>query len=148
MIKTSLFGLLVAGSTLAAAQTVTPTPATTPVTTPSGTQPATPATPADPATGTAATPATPATPATTDSLAPTEGGTSVDSVVSAEWSTYDANNNQSLSRTEFDKWVTALQSASGGKAPTKGYLTSAFKKADKDNSGGVSQPELVAFLGS
>lgn len=150
MIKKSLFGLLVAGSTMAAAQTVTPTqpaPTSPPSTTPSGTQPATPATPADPATGTAATPATPAVPAATDTATAPEGGT-VESTVSAEWATYDVNSNSQLSRAEFDKWITALQSASGGKAPTRGYLTSAFQKADKDKSGGVSQPELVTFLGS
>lgn len=158
MIKTSLFGLLVAASTAVMAQTA-PAPAPTPgppTTTPSGTQPATPATPAQPAdtasdtTAVPATPATPAAPATTepatDPAAPNAG--TVQSTVDAEWASYDTNNNSQLSRAEFTKWVTALQSASGGKAPTRSYLTSAFQKADADKSGGVSKAELVTFLGS
>ena len=149
MIKTSLFGLLVAASTAVAAQTTQPAPMPAPVaptTTPSGTEPATPAQPADPANDTAAVPATPATPAAKDSTAPNAG--TVQSTVDAEWASYDTNSNSQLSRAEFDKWVTALQSAAGGKAPTRGYLTSAFQKADADKTGGVSKPELVAFLGS
>lgn len=155
MIKSSLFGFLVAGSTAVAAQTVPPAPVPVPgppTTTPSGTQPATPATPAQPTdtvsdtAAVPATPATPATPPTTDSTAPNAG--TVQSTVDAEWASYDTNSNSQLSRSEFNKWVTTLQSAADGKAPTRGYLTSAFQKADADKSGGVSKAELVTFLGT
>lgn len=155
MIKFSLFGLLVAASTSVTAQTspTAPVPAPgAPTTTPNGTQPATPATPAQPAdtasdtAAVPAVPATPATPATKDAAAPNAG--TVQSTVDAEWASYDANSNSQLSRAEFEKWIGALQTAADGKAPTRGYLTSAFQKADADKSGGVSKPELVTFLGS
>jgi len=133
--------------------------------------PADPATPADPTTGTAATPATPATPATgsastpsttgteptsntgatssTDPMAAAEQSTSTaQSVVQADWAKYDTNKNERLSRTEFNKWATDLQTAAGQKAPTRSYLSSAFRKADADKSGSVSQAELETFLGS
>lgn len=172
MIKSTMFGLLLASGTMAVAQTATPpsdplspttttgtTTATQPAppigpsagTTTTPASPAVPATPADPASGNPAIPATPATPAspsansTTDS---TTSGATAESVVSGDWAKYDANANQQLSRTEFNKWVTDLQSAAGGKAPTRGYLTSAFAKADSNKNGSVSQTELTAFLGS
>jgi hypothetical protein len=69
-------------------------------------------------------------------------------VVQADWAKYDTNKNDGLSKTEFNKWVSDLQAAAGQKAPTKSYLSSAFRKADKDKSGSVSQTELQTFLGS
>lgn len=148
MIKHALFGLLIATSTAAVAQTTQPAtdspPPNTPVTTPSGTTPATPATPADPATGTAATPATPAVPGGSETAAPTD----VAGIVAAEWASYDVDSNKQLSKAEFTKWITTLQSANGGKAPTSAYLNGAFRSADTNKSGGVSEQELVKYLGS
>jgi hypothetical protein len=177
MIKSAIFGLLLAGSTAGYSQTTTQpttdplsptttatttqttaTPTTT-TTTPSGTTPAIPAqpaSPADPATGTpatpatSATPATPATPADTATQPATEPAAPTDAagIVAADFSKYDKNSNKQLSRTEFTKWVTDLQTASGNKAPTRTYLSGAFTTADKNKSGSVSQEELVAFLSS
>lgn len=148
MIKQALFGLLLASSTAAVAQTTQPATdplaPSTPVTTPSGTAPATPATPADPATGTAATPATPAVPGGSETAAPTDAA----GIVAAEWASYDVDSNKQLNKAEFGKWITTLQSASGGKAPTSAYLTGAFRSADTNKSGGISEAELVKFLGS
>lgn len=148
MIKHALFGLLLASSTAAVAQTTQPATDPlapgTPVTTPSGTTPATPATPADPATGTAATPATPAVPGGSETAAPTDAA----GIVAAEWASYDVDGKKQLSKAEFTKWITTLQTAAGQKAPTTGYLNGAFRSADTNKSGGVSEAELVKFLGS
>lgn len=158
MIKHALFGLMLAGSTAAVAQSTQPTtdplaPSTPSTSTPSGTSPATPAvpaTPADPATGTSATPATPATPAIPSETAATQPAAPTDAagIVAADWATYDANSNKQLSRAEFGKWVTALQTSATNKAPTQAYLSEAFKTADTNKSGGVSRDELVKFLTS
>lgn len=158
MIKHALFGLMLAGSTAAVAQSTQPTtdplaPSTPSTTTPSGTAPATPAvpaTPADPATGTEAAPATPATPAAPAETTATQPAAPTDAagIVAADWASYDANGNKQLSRAEFGKWVTALQTSATNKAPTQAYLSEAFKTADANKSGGVSQDELVKFLTS
>jgi len=170
MIKTAIFGLLLAGSTAAFAQSTTTTDPLAPGSASTGNastgtttanQPATPATPATPAipaasAGTATTPAVPASPATpsdsatttTTTTTTTDGAVTAESVVKTDWSKYDANSNEALSRTEFNKWVSDLQAAAGSKAPTRGYLTSAFQKADSNKNGAVSQTELQTFLGS
>lgn len=155
MIKTAIFGLLLATSSAGLAQSTgqpaaDPLSPATPMTTPSGTTPATPAvpaTPADPATATPATPATPAEPATpaapaTETAAPADTAT----IVSTDWAKYDTNNNKQLSRAEFNKWVTTLQTAAGQAAPTRSYLNGAFRQADANKSGGISEQELVSFL--
>ena len=113
---------------------------------PSGVQPADPATPADPSTGTPATPATPASPSQGATADTQTGGDAVATTVETDWAKYDANSGGTLSRTEFNKWVTDLQTTANNKAPTRGYLTSAFRKADADKNGSVSKEELQTFL--
>jgi hypothetical protein len=79
----------------------------------------------------------------------------VKEVVEAEFPTYDADKNASLSKVEFTKWVTALREksdASQGKtekmpAPEMAkWTTSAFAAADKDKSKKVTKEEMMAFL--
>lgn len=119
------------------------TPTDQTMTAPSGTQPAM---PADPSTSTPATPAVPGSDAAGATSAEQAGGDAVATTVEADWAKYDANNGGTLSRTEFNKWVTDLQTAANNKAPTRGYLTSAFRKADADKNGSVSKEELQTFL--
>ncbi|WP_205479595.1 hypothetical protein [Sphingomonas arenae] len=127
--------------------TAQPAPTEQSTTTPSGVQPAQPATPADPSTSTSATPATPASPAQQDAATGEQGGgDAVATTVEADWAKYDTNSGGTLSRTEFNKWVTDLQTAADKKAPTRGYLNSAFRKADSDKNGNVSKEELQTFL--
>ncbi len=130
---------------------VTTTTATQPTstdqtTTPSGVQPAQPATPADPSMSTPATPATPASPAQGAATGDQAGTDTVATTVEADWAKYDTNSGGTLSRTEFNKWVTDLQTAANSKAPTRGYLTSAFRKADANKNGSISKEELQTFL--
>lgn len=70
----------------------------------------------------------------------------VAATVESDWAKYDSNKNDGLSRTEFNKWVTDLQTAADKKAPTKAYLSGAFRKADADKNKSVSKEELAAFL--
>jgi cytoskeletal protein RodZ len=121
-------------------------PAPTTGTTPSGTQPAQPADPADSATSTPATPATPASPAQTQTVGDQASGDTVVATVEADWAKYDTNSGGTLSRTEFNKWVTDLQTAANSKAPTSSYLRSAFRKADANKNGSISKEELQTFL--
>jgi outer membrane biosynthesis protein TonB len=162
MMKPVLFACVLLASPSAFAQTTTTTdpmaPASPPTTTatqppdtapPTNTEPATPATPSDPSATEPATPATPATPAEPSQTARTTDENSSDTVaatVEADWAKYDTNKGDSLSRKEFGKWVTDLQSAAGKKAPTSGYLSAAFKKADADKNGSISKDELQTFL--
>jgi len=114
-------------------------------------QPATPATPAqapqpvtDAPGAQSATPATPATPAQ-----PANSSDAVAQVVSTDWSKYDADTNDGLSKAEFGKWMTALQEQApkqSGKAKPAGWTDAAFAQADKDKNGTVSKAELQGFL--
>jgi len=116
-------------------------------TTPSGVQPAEPATPANPSASTSATPATPASPSQQNAATGEQSGSdAVATTVEGDWAKYDTNNGGTLSRTEFNKWVTDLQTAADKKAPTRGYLSSAFRKADADKNGSISKEELQTFL--
>lgn len=117
-----------------------------------------------PASTNAAQPTTPATPATpapqpaTDapgaqaatSATPANSTDAVAQVVSTDWSKYDADTNESLSKAEFGKWMTALQeqapAAQKAQAKPTGWTDAAFTQADKDKSGTVSKTELQAFL--
>lgn len=132
-------------TTTTTTNTTQPAP-TDQTTAPSGVQPADPATPAEPSTGTSATPATPASPSQGATADTQTGGDAVATTVETDWAKYDANSGGTLSRTEFNKWVTDLQTAANNKAPTRGYLTSAFRKADADKNGSVSKEELQTFL--
>ena len=76
----------------------------------------------------------------------TATGDPIAATVSADWAKYDANSNKNLNRAEFNKWIGDLQVAADKKAPTRAYLSNAFRKADGDKSGTVSQDELTAFL--
>lgn len=146
MLKPLAFAALLMAGTSAAAQTTTPAPAptTAPVAQPAtSATPATPATPADEmAPTTSATPATPADPAA--AAAPVD--TSVEGTIEADWAGFDVDKNDALSKAEFGKWIGALQTASGGKAPTSSYLNAAYKKADADKKNGVDKTELATFL--
>jgi hypothetical protein len=79
----------------------------------------------------------------------------VKEVVEAEFPTYDADKNASLSKVEFTKWITALREksdASQGKTEKMPepemakWATSAFAAADKDKSKKVTKEEMMAFL--
>jgi hypothetical protein len=126
----------------------TSTPGTTPTPTAEQPVPTTTTTPTDQsAPGTAA----PTTGETTSTAADAQASTTASSdpiaaTVSADWAKYDANSNKNLNRTEFNKWIGDLQAAADKKAPTRAYLSNAFRKADSDKSGTVSQDELTAFL--
>ena len=130
-------------------ETTLPTPptsdqTTTQSTTTTTTDPITQPTTGDASTTSSSTPVTdPATGAQAPSTAESD---TVAATVEADWAKYDANSNGSLSRTELNKWLTDLQSASGQKAPGKSYLAAALKKADTDKSKSVSKEELTAFL--
>jgi hypothetical protein len=78
----------------------------------------------------------------------------VKQVVEAEFSTYDADKNGELSKTEFTEWVTKLRQnslASQGKPPVpdtemQEWAKNAFAKSDSDKSKTVSKTELETFL--
>lgn len=142
MIRTLLFTTALAVATPALAQqTTTPGQATTPT---SPTAPAT-AAPADPtAAGQAAQPqqATPASPAN-----------AVASIVDTEFPAYDANNDGSLDKAEFSRWMVALKDqemkATGKSLPAEqvtAWATGAFTTADADKSTTITKPELVTYL--
>lgn len=129
------------GTTTTAPSTTTttqPTDQSAPTTTPS-TNPSTSGTtaPTMGETNSTAADAQASTTASSDPIAAT---------VSADWAKYDANSNKTLNRAEFNKWIGDLQKAAEKKAPTRAYLSNAFRKADGDKSGTVSQDELTAFL--
>lgn len=118
-------------------------------------QPANPASPATPAQtpqpvtdAPTAQGATPATPATSAEPAGNPAD-AVAQVVTSDWSKYDADTNDSLSKAEFGKWMTALQEqspAQKAQAKPAGWTDAAFAQADKDKSGTVSRTELQTFL--
>ena len=153
--KTLLMLSAIALATPAFAQT-TGAPASTnaaqPATPATGATPAQPATDAPTAQGaTSAQPATPATPAAPSAeAAPANSADAVATVVSTDWSKYDADTNDGLSKDEFGKWMTALREQNPAqKAAVKdvaGWTTAAFTQADKDKSGAVSKTELQGFL--
>ena len=93
--------------------------------------------------------ASPAAPAAAAAQA-TPAAQSPDQVIATEFPTYDKDSNGSLSRAEFDTWLTALKEKGGGKplsAPElKKWLAGSFASADKDKSKSVSQAELTAYL--
>ena len=76
----------------------------------------------------------------------TASSDAIAATVSADWAKYDANSNKNLNRADFNKWIGDLQKAAEKKAPTRAYLSNAFRKADGDKSGTVSQDELTTFL--
>ena len=97
----------------------------------------------------AATPAPSATP--TPSATPqANSADAVATVVSTDWSKYDGDTDDKLSKDEFAKWMTALREANPAqKAQVKdvgAWTTAAFVQADKDKNGAVSKAELQTFL--
>ena len=127
----------------------TPSPSTT--TTPTPEQPVPTTTTTTPTDQSAPGTAAPTTSETNSTAADTQASTTASSdpiaaTVSADWAKYDANSNKNLNRAEFNKWIGDLQVAAEKKAPTRAYLSNAFRKADGDKSGTVSQDELTAFL--
>lgn len=127
----------VALATPALAQTTAPT------TVPPGASPSTTAVPpaTSPDATTAGTPAA-ATQAAVDN--------SPAAIIASEFPTYDKDGNGQLSVAEFDGWMVALKSKSGGPAlkpaEQKAWLTGAFATADKDKNKTVSQTELTTYL--
>lgn len=74
--------------------------------------------------------------------------------VGRELAAFDADFSGELEAREFSKWVTQLrlqqQTAAGtptDEASARAWAAEAFKAADTDGSGGVSPPEMIAFLG-
>lgn len=71
-------------------------------------------------------------------------------IISAEFPAYDKDANQSLSRAEFDGWLTALKDKAGEKpmrpADKTAWLKAAFATADKDKSKSVTMAELTDYL--
>ncbi len=122
------------------AQTTPPAPAATPpATTSSSTSVTTPM-----ANGTAATTTT-----TAPAPAAAPPAQTPDQILAAEFPTYDKDGNKTLSRAEFDTWMTALQAKGGQKltaAQLKTWLNTSFTKADADKSSSVSLAELTTFL--
>ncbi|CAA9494789.1 MAG: hypothetical protein AVDCRST_MAG09-337 [uncultured Sphingomonas sp.] len=139
----------VAAPTTPPASEQTPAPSTT--TTPTPEQPVPTTTTTTPTDQSAPGTAAPTTSETNSTAADTQASTTASSdpiaaTVSADWAKYDANSNKNLNRAEFNKWIGDLQAAAEKKAPTRAYLSNAFRKADGDKSGTVSQDELTAFL--
>lgn len=128
-----------ATTTAPSTTTTQPTDQTAPATTTPSTDQSTSGT-AAPTTGETNSTAADAQASTTASSDP------IAATVSADWGKYDANSNKNLNRAEFNKWIGDLQKAAEKKAPTRAYLSNAFRKADGDKSGTVSQDELTAFL--
>lgn len=99
----------------------------------------------------AATPSATATPAAQAApAAPANPADAVAAVVSTDWPKYDADKNDSLSKTEFGAWMTALREQNPAqkaavKDPTA-WTDAAFAQADKDKSGSVNKTELAGFL--
>lgn len=164
MLKSVLLtSALLASAPLIAQTTATPSPATNPAQpstlgksnqtaqpTTNAPQPTTDTTPATQGTSgsSASTTTTPAPAGTAGSTNPADA---VATVVSTDWSKYDADSNQNLSKAEFAKWMIALreQNAAAQKDEVKdvnAWANAAFGQADKDKSGAVTKPELEGFL--
>jgi hypothetical protein len=121
----------VALATPAMAQMSSPTPSTPPA----SSAPSTSTPPADSSATTTAPAAAPSDPKT---------------IIASEFPTYDKDGSGSLSRGEFDTWLTALKEKSGG-TPMKpdektSWLKGAFTTADKDKDKAVSLAELTDYL--
>lgn len=153
MIKTAFVATLLLAGTPALAQTMQPATPATPATPASPAQPTPTAPSTDPmapmtdgAAPTTSTTTTTTTPAGTQTASTTTSSDPVAATVEADWAKYDKDGNGKLSRTEFDTWMNALQTAAKKKPQTKAYLAAAFAKVDTDKSKSVSKEELTAFL--
>nr|WP_294167132.1 hypothetical protein [uncultured Sphingomonas sp.] len=135
-------------TTTTAPDTTTTAPSTTTTQPTDQTAPATTTPPTDQSTSGTTAPTTGETNSTAaDGQASTTASSDpIAATVEADWAKYDANSNKSLNRAEFNKWIGDLQKAAEKKAPTRAYLSNAFRKADSDKSRTVSQDELTAFL--
>lgn len=72
------------------------------------------------------------------------------SVIASEFPTYDKDGNGSLSAAEFETWMVALKTKSGGEpmkpADKASWLKGAFATADADKNKAVSETELATYL--
>ncbi|HEX7822217.1 MAG TPA: EF-hand domain-containing protein [Sphingobium sp.] len=82
-----------------------------------------------------------------------QGAGSVQSIVDAEFPSYDANQSGLLEQPEFIKWMVALKDqemkSTGKTLPASeisAWASGAFTSADADGSGAVSKEELIKYL--
>lgn len=82
--------------------------------------------------------------------APQSTADKVAQVVEAQFPTYDADANGSLSKAEFGTWMASLRAndpaAKPGSAELKKWTEQAFAQTDTDKSKSVTKAELEAFL--
>ena len=118
--------------TVASAQTTTAAPATT-MTAPQAAEP--------PASASEAT----AVQTAPDTSAP-PSKTAIADKIAGDFPKYDAGKKGTLTKGEFNKWMSDLRATAGQPAPDAKWLAGAFAQTDTNSDKKVSSAELTTFL--